>query len=47
LNKSCSAAALGVTKFMTITAKTLVTLFVLLMSNLDAQQTHLASFSRT
>ncbi len=41
LNKSShSAAALGVTKFIVIIAMNLVTLFVLLKSNLDVQQSH-------
>jgi hypothetical protein len=42
LNKSShSAAALGVTKFITTIAAHLVALFVLLKSDLDVQQTHL------
>ncbi len=42
LNKSsCLDATLGVTKFIAVNGISLVTLFVLLKSDLDVQQTHL------
>jgi hypothetical protein len=42
LNKSsCLAPALGVSKFIIITNMIMVTIVVLLKSDLDAQQTHL------
>ncbi len=48
LNKtSCFAPALGVTKFIIVTKMNLVTLFVLLKSDLDVQQTNVIRGTNT